>query len=651
MKNDKDQRVSEYKHNMDPADKLEEHILQVAVIGRTCAGKTTLINALVGEELLPTAIEVNTGAIVKLVRGNNTDAATLVEQGVSRIVTRKEFRDFIQIPPEPMAAIDIEEPFPLPDRLNKLDYGILPHNNSLTQRGIAIVDTLGVNAGPKAAEVTGQFLTEADAIVVVLGVSPPLSETDVNLIKSQLRGMDTTKKVENMFFVVNLRGDISEDDKQQLIEDILPRRLGALFGDDASLFSRRVFFVNAKKALDAQVTNSSDAVLTETGLTAFKDALIAVADSEESRRFIMENTMSKLLLPTLHEVRGQIADNKALLGKTLRLLQVAKQAFEAQATERNKKVEEVLSTLDAAEKEIAEKARERFADYFNSCLADWQKRGEFKTGFRTVFSTKRKEEFTKTILKFFEETLIGWHDDISDHLNPDMTALIKQLEGELTEFLLELDTSQISSDIENDEILNPRERSKRKAVQMVIEALALDRNQIMGTLREDSWIGSFSQAIVQGLRMRVTLNVIAFAQPFFFRSVLDIPEKVAAFLMDTEFSGLPKRQISEQIQGCIPGIQQRISDAIAELFKKSRDLLHQNLQAEIEAVRHQLDTANSEVQGNTDAAKMQLNKIEALFNEKFNAISEVVYGHVLTLEEQKQRIKADEAVPAQSESD
>ena len=43
-----------------------------------------------------------------------------------------------------------------------------------------------------------------------------------------------------------------------------------------------------------------------------------------------------------------------------------------------------------------------------------------------------------------------------------------------------------------------------------------------------------------------------------------------------------------------------------------------------------------------------LDKIEGLFNEKFAAISEAVYGHVLTPEEQHQQI---EAADAQREND
>ena len=184
------------------------------------------MDALAGEELLPTSIEVNSGAIVRIVHGDNKDPATLVEGGVPRTVTRKEFRDFIQIPAASMDFILYDEPFPLPDHLNRLDYGILPHDNWFTRSGINLVDTLGFNAGDKAAKVSERFLTEADAIIVVLRSSPPVGEDDVKMIRTQLRGLDPAEKVENMFFVVNASSDLSEADKKKVVENILPRRLG-----------------------------------------------------------------------------------------------------------------------------------------------------------------------------------------------------------------------------------------------------------------------------------------------------------------------------------------------------------------------------------------------------------------------------------------
>ena len=260
---------------MDTADGLAKGLLQVAVIGVTCAGKTTLVNALAGEELLPTSIDINTGAIVKIVHGENTDKATLVEGGVPRTVTRETFRDFIQIPAESMGSIlPQEEAFPLPDHLNRLDYTELPHDNRITRHNIILVDTLGFNAGPKVAAVTERFLTEADAVIVVLPTTPPITESTVELICDRVGVSDTTEKVEDMFFVVNECGDVSEADRKMVVEDILPRRLGPLFGDDEDLFSERVFFLNAKKALEARVSGASDEVLKETGLPQFEQTLL-----------------------------------------------------------------------------------------------------------------------------------------------------------------------------------------------------------------------------------------------------------------------------------------------------------------------------------------------------------------------------------------
>ena len=88
-----------------------------------------------------------------------------------------------------------------------------------------------------------------------------------------------------MFFVINDFGNINLEEKKRLIEDILPRRLGPLFGDDTSLFSRRVFFVNVQNALEARLAGESDEILEETGLLAFERTLL---DAEERRHLIRQ---------------------------------------------------------------------------------------------------------------------------------------------------------------------------------------------------------------------------------------------------------------------------------------------------------------------------------------------------------------------------
>ena len=304
LKTDKNQKPFPEEHNLDTADGLAKDLLQVAVIGVTCAGKTTLVNALVGEELLPASIDINTGAIVKIVHGENTDKATLVEGGVPRTVTREIFRDFIQIPAESMGSIlPQEEAFALPERLIELDYAELPHDNRITRHNIILVDTLGFNAGPKVAAVTERFLTEADAVIVVLLTTPPITESTVELIRDRVGVSDTAQKVENMFFVVNDFGTVSPHEKKQLMEENLPRRLGELLGHDASLFSRRVFFLNAKKALEARVSGASAESLEETGLPQFEQTLL---DAEE-HRYLIRQAATRSLAKEEHSASGKTA--------------------------------------------------------------------------------------------------------------------------------------------------------------------------------------------------------------------------------------------------------------------------------------------------------------------------------------------------------
>jgi len=52
-----------------PQLNLDEHVLRVTVLGEFSTGKSTLINALLGEHLLPTRVTPTTAVITKLVHG------------------------------------------------------------------------------------------------------------------------------------------------------------------------------------------------------------------------------------------------------------------------------------------------------------------------------------------------------------------------------------------------------------------------------------------------------------------------------------------------------------------------------------------------------------------------------------------------------
>jgi ribosome biogenesis GTPase A len=89
-KNERDARATEQL-----IAKLLEGHFNLAVLGQFKRGKTTLINALLGSSLLPTAVVPLTSIITLIKYGRNLDIEVLFNNGVRKEITIEELPDYV----------------------------------------------------------------------------------------------------------------------------------------------------------------------------------------------------------------------------------------------------------------------------------------------------------------------------------------------------------------------------------------------------------------------------------------------------------------------------------------------------------------------------------------------------------------------------
>jgi predicted GTPase len=144
----------------------------VAFVGQFKRGKSTLINALLGRELLPADVPPLTSAI------------SIVQFGpVERFTVHYEDGRLETIQTEEIARFASEEGNPRNSRGVRAVVLDLPH--SFLEGGLRLVDTPGLGSVFTAnSEVTGSFLPKIDVALVVLGCDPPMTGEELNLIRS-----------------------------------------------------------------------------------------------------------------------------------------------------------------------------------------------------------------------------------------------------------------------------------------------------------------------------------------------------------------------------------------------------------------------------------------------------------------------------------
>ncbi len=152
-------------------DKLRENRFNLVVLGAFKRGKSTLINALLGESLLPTAIVPLTSVVTVLGYGEQLNIEVLFHNGERKKISQPELVEYItekgnQRNQKGVREVDITYPS---------DY---------LKDGVRIIDTPGVGSVYcHNTEVAYNYLPQVDAAVFVVTVDPPLSAAEQEFLE------------------------------------------------------------------------------------------------------------------------------------------------------------------------------------------------------------------------------------------------------------------------------------------------------------------------------------------------------------------------------------------------------------------------------------------------------------------------------------
>lgn len=246
-------------------NRLKRERLKILVIGEFSRGKSTFVNALIGSPVLPSKVNPTT-ATINILRGAEPATATIdYLDGTNQVVElppRKvnRFLDSIVTVANDKAQAIRTVTIQVPGRLEKILADI--------------VDTPGVNDLDQAREeVTFSYLRDADAAVMVLDASQPISESERTFLVDKVLGSDVNRIV----FVVNKADEILYDGDLNDIERIceyVRTRLREHVGIEAP----EVHAVASKAALRARYKNEEDTF--PLPFAAFEQRLVEFATAQ-----------------------------------------------------------------------------------------------------------------------------------------------------------------------------------------------------------------------------------------------------------------------------------------------------------------------------------------------------------------------------------
>lgn len=296
--------------------KLQSQRFRVAVVGEFSQGKSTLLNALLGEEVQPVRAIPCSGTITTLRHGDKKQVMCRYKDGRQEEISTDQYKEKASIPKaavvehysDELATSEIEEIiFEHPDL-------------ELCKSGVEILDSPGLNEHPNRTAITEKLLEDTDAALFLTNASRLLPEREKELIqyvRNQLTGKAEKLPAENLFVLVNFM-DLLDDEEDR--RDVTQRLEEFVANENLIVTDKnRIHYISAKAALKKQDEYlQSFRFFTQT----LEEFLTVERGSIEIKRFVDDiKDLIQMILAELQQTEnlldGRVALSKAETQKVL----------------------------------------------------------------------------------------------------------------------------------------------------------------------------------------------------------------------------------------------------------------------------------------------------------------------------------------------
>jgi len=299
------------------SERLTGRQLNLAVLGQFKRGKSTLLNAFLGDSVLPTSV-------VPL-----TAVPTFIRAGAflkARVFYEKNSAPEEYVAPSATKLCEFLTRFVTEvgnpkNRLGVLQVEVL-HPAPILQKGVILIDTPGIGSTLRHnTEATLNFLPQCDAALFLVSADPPITEVEVEFLK-QVR-----TKVSRLFFLLNKVDYLSADEREAALEFF--RRV---LKEQAGIVGEPVIFcVSARTGLRARQDHAPN-LWASGGLADVEKHLVDFLASEK---------MTTLAEALARKTRAVVEDMLMRLRLSMRSLQMPVEELEKRLQVFDRKLVEI----------------------------------------------------------------------------------------------------------------------------------------------------------------------------------------------------------------------------------------------------------------------------------------------------------------------
>ena len=330
--------------------RIKQDRFNVAVVGEFKRGKSTLINVLLGKDILPMDILPTTATLNKIEYADEPAARVEYKDGRQENISVDRLQDYVT-----KLTRESEK------KANSIKQVVVSYPVDYCKNGVSIIDTPGLNDDETMTKVTLSVLQEVDAAIMVVSALSPFSNSEREFLENKLISSDVGK----VLFGVTYVEQLDPDDRVRIMDEIRKRiqqfvmaKAEKVYGKDSKEFADykrkigkiKLYQLPTKAALKAKLAGD-DQALQASGFGEFEKAL--------EHFLTVDKGLIKLGVPIGRIKKSSVEIAKAVILKE-NALSMTSEEFEQRKTQALAKMKQVEQDREAEFEKIDDSAENTF---------------------------------------------------------------------------------------------------------------------------------------------------------------------------------------------------------------------------------------------------------------------------------------------------
>lgn len=621
---------------------VADDTFKIQIVGTFKNGKSTFINALLGEDILPTRALPCTAVVNEVKYGETKHAILNFVNPLPKhlldtipaptLAHMKKYMDKGEpVPPMEIDYDDMDKYVTIPIDGDPEEIAAtspyksveLFYPSPFLKEGVMIVDSPGLNEADSRTRVTLEYLDQADAIIYLFNATALCAQDEMEFIEDVL----IPKGFNDMFFVVN-RFDLIPEKEQSDIKQYAQKKAGGFS-------SRPIFFISAFNAVQGK-TEHDETKLQSSGFKSFEEALSSFLTKDKGRIKLtqpareLNNIISKEVL--FKVIPGQ----RSQLDTSLSTMRARYDSVKPQLDELEKQKQQLISQMslriEQSTNEVRRAVLNEYREITNSIPA-WI--NDFTPQTKVGFASKSKiKKLTDEIVAYATEKtkakFAEWKSSVLQPLVQDKAQYIfDSSDHDLTELFKAIDNvnSQMTGQDIEVEGVSGWQRVAGFATMMV--AGSTGAGIMAGGISDGK---SIAKHLAMDIGVGTGLALLGIVNPIFWiggvvllvwkgwgdggkAKLKEVKTRVSTELVKSlrEGASAKANEFAEQLKNNLSQISSNADSAI--------DLQINNVKQQVEGIMHDMEQGQAKV----DARKELLNKCEGELQEINSSLDKLIF--------------------------